>query len=580
MNTPQEAMRTAASRILHALDEQQEEACCKRITASLTLHHAQGSRFDAGVRVAKALERQALDARMLDDAALEAGHACNLLAAATLASTHVRTAVVNAATAASDAQSASRAIAQVAADLGAALNVATATLFGTDLYQHVLRANSLAGEVAMDAEQSSLDTFRASTLASQVIADEVCGQAQATKVMTDALLALLQAQWSRSSQVAAEARLRGAVASRDERDAEGALSDAQHECAALDAARTTTSDRTNFGLAVNGPVGDVFEVRFHAMPDGLFQPPPGQGAPLPPLDPVYHLAIVPASMAGLFTIDLAEQLRLPKDGEEIDTAHFMPASPDRCTTISKDQGVDAFGDRLVPGMDYVAFLFIQIGLPYKRFTGRFSDLLSAPSRVFTLATVLPAAVASGTGAADGPDGNVSAIMFHAPRVGLPAPAADGAGLQFRVMLVRREAPRTAQNTGEDSHSRAVHFNADIAMLVTPPNFLAINQPPEDVQPAPPPADGNSGSAARQGKAPCSPAAQVVEYRVPVPADATDIAGNPIEADCRYTPCVLSIVVGDAAVARQFVPALSTALPPLVLARTRSNGHCSDQGVRT
>lgn len=580
MNTPQEAMRTAASRILRALDEQQEEARCKRITASLTLHHAQGSRLDAAVRVAKALEQLALDARMLDDAALEAGHAGNLLATATLARTHVRTAVVNAATAASDAQSASRAIGQVAADLGAALNVATATLLDTDLYQHVLRANSLAGEVAMDAEQSSLDAFRASTLASQVITDEVCRQAEATKDSSDALLALLQAQWSRSSQVAAEARLRCAVASRDERGAEGALCDAQHEFAALDAARTTTSDRTNFGLAVTDPVGDMLEVRFHAMPDGLFQPSPGRGAPLPPLDPAYHVAIVPASMASLFTIDLAEQLRLPKDGQEIDTARFMPASPDRSTPISKDKGVDAFGDRLVPGMDYVAFLSIQIGLPYKRFIGRFSDVQSAPSRVFTLATLLPAAVASGTGAADGPDGNVSDIMFHAPRVGLPVPSADGAGLQFRVMLVRSEAARTAQNTGEDSHLLAVHFNADIAMLVTPPNFLAVNQPPDDVQPAPPPADGNSGSAARQGQAPCPPAAPVMEYRVPVPADATDIAGNPIEAGCRYTPCVLSIVVGDDAVARQFVPALSTALPPLVLVRTRSNGRCSDQGVRT
>jgi hypothetical protein len=231
-------------------------------------------------------------------------------------------------------------------------------------------------------------------------------------------------------------------------------------------------------------------------------------------------------------------------------------------------------------MDYVAFLCIQIGLPYKRFTGRFSDVLSAPSRVFTLATALPAAEASGTGAAYGHEGNVSDIMFHAPRVGLPTPSADGAGLQFRVMLVRSEATRAAQNTGEDGYPLTVHFNADIAMLVTPPNYLAVNQLPEGVQPALPAADGNSGSAAREGKAPCPPAAPVLEYRVPVPADATDIAGNAIEVGCHYSPCVLSIVVGDDAVARQFVPALSTALPPLVLVRTRSNGHCSDQGIRT
>jgi hypothetical protein len=390
MNTYNENLQQTVINTLAALSARQSQLASAQTAAQYSLYYAQGAEITARDKLTATNKTVVFCQSVNDQSLINDNQATNLFATVTAANTSVSASNTNMATAASNVQIASNAIAMLASDIGAALNIATASLFNTDSYKKILDANNFVNDVANDSKNVSMLAMDASGRSSEIIATALLAQTNTVTTKTDNLLAATQTELNKFSELSISEYKVVSQTAKAEQLAEGALLDADKEASAIVRAYANANDRLNLGLSVSVNSGTQISVAFSALPSPLptFLAQPASGIAIPGANPNYYLTLVPADKMVMFSTDQAEQLfasRLPEDKTQ-----FYPLTPN-----PKGSSVvlvnDAFNSPIQAGSSYVAFLYIALSMEYKRFIGNFSDLLSAPGQTFIPATTLPLA---------------------------------------------------------------------------------------------------------------------------------------------------------------------------------------------
>lgn len=390
MNTYNENLQQTVNNTLAALSAQQTKLKSALTAAQYSLYYAQGAEITARDKLDDTNLTVEFCQRVNDQSLINDNQAKNLLATVTAANGCVSTGNANMATAASNVQIASNAIAMLASDIGAALNIATASLFNTDSYKKILDANNFINEVANDSKSVSMLAMETTGKTSEIIATALLAQTNTVNTKIDNLLAATQTELNKFSELSISENKVVSQTKKAEQLAEGTLLDADKQASAIVNAYANANGRLNLGLNVSVQSGTQISVAFSALPSPLptFQAPPASGIQIPDAQPAYYLTLVPADKMAMFSTDQAEQLFaswIPGD-----TTQFYPvtASPQG---VSVALANDAFDSPIQAGNPYVAFLYIALSMEYKRFIGNFSDMLTSPSQAFVPATTLPLA---------------------------------------------------------------------------------------------------------------------------------------------------------------------------------------------
>jgi len=551
MNTYSENLQQTVSNTLMALTDEQEQIVSEQITAQHNLYYTQGAEITANDKLAATEAKADYYQKVNDQGVINHNKAMNILTSATEANTNVVNTVSNMSTAAANVQIASNAIALLASDIGAALNIATASLFGTDSYRKIKDANSFINEVANDAKNASLTSMEASSYASEIISGSILTQATTVKAKIDNLLKATQAEFNNLSALAITENQKVCDARTTERQAEGALKDANQAALAINQAYTNANNQLNYGLSVSVQSSTKISVNFTALKNPLptFIADPASAIAIPPAAPSYYLALVPEDKQALLSPGQAEQLYAQStkgNGQFIPVA--VPTGSNPTVIDLTANKVDVYCNSLNPGNSYVAFLYIEISGDYKRFIGNFSDILSVASQSFTLASPLPLAQKSTntdggqTDASNPPSAPVTKIKFSVKTLcdnNIKVP------LKFRCIFVEID-DLSALNLMRSNEIKTapIYFNLEIAEQVSPANYISVTTP-----------------FSTDNKSTCC---NGDNFEINVPLDVTDNFGNPIKPGKHYKPYILTTVADETINSSQYVNVLSEDLDPLVL----------------
>lgn len=397
MNTYSENLRQTVVDTLSSLSTLQGSVDSSQVAAEYTLYHAQGAEITARDKVGKTDDEVKTWHHINEQSLIDENKVYNLLATATEANTDVTASVTNTATAASNVQIASNAISALASDIGAALNIANAALYDTDVYDKIQNANSFIIEVANEARLIAKSAMKASAATSEITTSEVLAQTSSLKSKIDNIFKSTQAEWDKfAKQAIAEGKVVNST-SQAERQAEGALDDADKEVAAIDKAYRFANDQMNHMLEVTVTSATEISVSFGAWSAPSFYSPAAAGVKIPQQQVEnYFLVLLPAQNQAMFSIDQAQQLFVQNPLDNTKT--FIPATPDakvgptgkverKPTPVTLSEDIN--GDPIQPGASYVAYIYVELTKQYKQFTNNYSDLLFAPSQSFTPAETLP-----------------------------------------------------------------------------------------------------------------------------------------------------------------------------------------------
>lgn len=618
MNTYNENLQQSVTSTLSAITAEQTKLDSAKTTAEYNLYYAQGAELTARDKLEATTVTSEYYHTVNAQGVTNDSQAINLLASATSANTNVQASVTNVATAASNVQIASNAVALLASDIGAALNIATASLYKTDTYDKILNANSLVNETANDAKAASLTSMETSAATSEIISAEVLTVSTEVKTKIETLLTTTEAQFKTVSEQIVTENATVASTSKTERMAEGTLKDTATGVVAITTTYDNANTELNYGLAVTVADSNDFTVAFDSLPENIFKYPPASGVTIPPKDPKYYLCLVPSDKQTLLTTDQAEQLyaqATPGDAPTDNKARpfagpFSPAVANELTTTTTTttstttsttakttadtnsftdatKSVDIYGDPIKAGVEYVVFMYAEIAMPYKQFIGNYADIMTTASQTFVLATNLPLAEKNTTKPKTDPDtAAITTIFFQAAGIDIPTDTDKNATLEFRCIFVEHaESPGLNFLTEKTSLTTKlpILFDTDIALQVAPSNYLKAKillQTQSD-------SDSDTKDKAKgKGKAKAAtttsaasktdsddddtkvschcPSGDLAQYSVDIPSDSTDNFGNPIEDGKIYYPLILTVVDGDSSVSDQFVPQLSDSLVSLTL----------------
>lgn len=387
MNTYNENLQQTVVNTLSAMSLQQSSLDSVQTIAEFNLYQAQDADITARDKLAKTQFDISIWQGITEQSLLNENQVFNLLASATEANTDVTSSITNTATAASNVQIASNAISVLASDIGAALNIATASLYDTDVYKRIVNANSFINEVANESKRIAKDAMNTSSYTSEITTTEVLAQTQSLKSQIDNIFKSSQTELDNFFNQAIAENTQISQASQAERQAEGALKDANREVTAINSAYVSANSQLNYGLNVTVVSGAEIEVYFESLPSPFptFNSTNASAIAIPDATPNYYLALLPAQNQATFSLDQAQQLfaqRAPGD----DTS-FIPVEPQLNYPVTLVNDVN--GNPIAVGSSYVAYLYIELSQAYKQFVSNFSDLLSAPSQSFVPATTLP-----------------------------------------------------------------------------------------------------------------------------------------------------------------------------------------------
>lgn len=390
MNTYNEKLQQTAINTLAALSAQQSQLASAQTAAQYSLYYAQGAEITARDKLTATNKTVAFCQSVNDQSLINDNQADNLFATVTTANTCVSAGNTNMATAASNVQIASNAIAMLASDIGAALNIATASLFNTDSYKKILDANNFVNDVANDSKNVSMLAMDASGKTSEIISKALLAQATTVNMKIDNLLAATQTELNKFADLSIAENKEVGKTTKAEQLAEGVASDADREAVAIGYAYKNANAQLNFGLNITVNSATQISVSFSALPSPLptFLAQPASGIAIPGANPNYYLTVVAADKMAIFSTDQAEQLFaswIPGV-----TTQFYPLTPDPEGSPVMLVN-DAFNNPIRAGNSYVAYLYIALSMEYKRFIGNFMDMLSAPCQAFIPATTLPLA---------------------------------------------------------------------------------------------------------------------------------------------------------------------------------------------
>ncbi|GAB3408049.1 hypothetical protein NX774_21340 [Massilia agilis] len=539
MNTYEENLKSTAIATLGALAAEQDRLDSTQTAEHYNLYYAQGAQLTALDKVG-ATKHTLKSAGAINTECLSNDNAAvNLLATATMANGTVTTSGTNMATAASNVQIASNAIAMVAAEIGAALNNATASLYKTDVYSKLLNANALINEVANESRRVSDMAMMASSNTSEIIAGPVLTQATAFKGKVDGLLKATQAEFDKFNDLYVSEKAAVGQASIAERQAEGAVKDADCEAAAIDTAYQNANAQLNVGLSVSVASAEVaatqpsctVTVNYNVLSTPQFYSVPGD-LKIPAMAPQYFVALVPEAKKTTLTTDLAEQLFNAR--QESNTQFQAMGLTGTQLTFT----TDVYLNNIVPGQPYVAFLYAVLSNEYKFFINNYSDWLSAPSARFMVAEVLPTAqnITAKLPQPAEPDRPLFVNFYAAPF----NPA--GGQLEYRCILVEEDQNDFALGLLSKEPS-PIYFDLDIALQVAPANYEKFMVAP--AAPAEEPSDASQPEVAA-----AAPSSRPRPIRPNVTINfnscSTDNYGNMLRPGATYRPYVLATVTGASA----------------------------------
>lgn len=424
MNTYNENLQQTVVNTLSALSLSQANLDSTQTVAEITLYQAQGAQLTARDKLSATQGNQSIWQGISDQGRQNESQVINLLASATESNTDVTTSITNTATAAANVQIASNAISVLAADVGAALNIAIASLYETDVYNKIESANSFINEVANESKRIAKDAMNTTGYASEITTKAVLAQTQTLKSKIDTIFSAAQAQLNGFSTLAITENTQLCQTCQAERKAEGALKDATSEVQAIDTAYLNANLQLNYGLSIAVQNTSTIQVSFQGLPKPLpkFQSSDAKAIAIPDANPKYYLALLPAQNQSIFLLDQAQQLfeqRLPTDTKKF---HAIEPGLNRPVTLTQD----VYGSPIKAGSGYVAYLYIELSMAYKQFISNFSDLLSAPSQAFTPAITLLSPNKLDTQTSTGSDKSLwTTLVFADP--GTPSQGAGSTG---------------------------------------------------------------------------------------------------------------------------------------------------------
>lgn len=586
MNTYNENLQQTVVNTLSALALNQSNLDSLKTVAEYTLYYAQGTEITARDKLEETEDDVTTWQNVNNQSLNNANQVFNLLTSATEANTDVAVSITNTATAAANVQIASNAISVLASDIGAAFNIATASLYQTDVYEKIQSANSLINEVANEAKRISKSAMNASGSTSEITISEVLAQTTSVKSKIDNLFTSTQAELNKFATLAITENTQITKASKTERQAEGALADAKREVIAINTAYDNSNNQLNQCLSISVVSGSKITASFAALPLPTFYSPHAAVVKIPLANPTYYLTLVPAQNQTTFSIDQVEQLFSQRPAN--DNSLFVSVTPDvridatgavTRSPTSIQLSSDTFGNPVQAGSSYVAFLYIELSKEYKQYISNYSELLSAPSQPFTPATTLPLAQnlevnPNKTSDATGVTWSTASFTFtpldssadtateqtdataasptksKAKSVAAQAEAAapvaqiagaststnSGSNYEFRCILVEQGGtPDLNLLCCPDNRKLSpIYFNLAIAEQVSPANYIEV-------------------SASSSG-----------DCEFSFLPSTTDNFGNVIKPNTKYQPYILTVATGDPSEQAQYTNVLANALSAITV----------------
>lgn len=559
MNTYDENLRESLTRSLGALADRQTSLLHGQSQAEAGLYHAKGAVLAA--RDHLELDQHHRDARRTVHHAARRAYDQSIALSGTLALAKQGSdgAITNAATTATNLQASADALMQLAATLGAATNVASAAIYDTELYHQIGRVNGQLNRIANQARFLALKGTEISSKCAESIVGALVDQGTDVQARLTDLGAQTQAAMEEKVAAVAADETALAEARAAEFSAHTLLREAQVQQETMTAMLDKARRHANLDLRVEVLTARKAKVTFSA-----FKAPVGQGdrSPPPAVDARTFLAIVPQTQADQFTGDRAAQLFSKWDGQP---GAFTAVTPGE-NLVALTRAVD--GAALSGDSAYVAFLYIEPGVEYKRYLGSFGDYLSLASAPFLPHTPLPAPLYAG--AAPAAAGEKGAAMV------LAVADAGQAGGVTAALVADLEAGTTRLETLVTwLHQHGSTLPADLALrldAVAPPFVTALRGILAALK------DGNVAAAAgdagtlrdllpilEQSTEPAEPVAEVSALHQLLP-ELGDLVARLYPADGQATDaaqvlelrCILIDHAVDAGLAD---PARKGALPP-------------------
>lgn len=388
MNTYDDNLRESLASSLNALADQQAVLLHGQSLAEGDLYHAKGAVLAAQDRL-EVDQRHRDERRDVNNAARRAyDQSTALRRTLALAKVGGDGSITNSATTAKNLQASADAIMQLAATVGAALNVASAAVYDTELYHQITRVNANLNRVANQARYLALKGTEVSSKCAESIVGALADQGAGVQARLNDLMAQTQASLDIKVEAvnADNAALNSAMA--DAFTAGNVLREAQARQDTMSAMLSNARRYTNMGLRVEVLSAKRIKLHFTAFKAPVQA---GDRAAPPPPNAKTFLAIVPLNLAGQFSTDRAAQLFSKWDGQP---GTFTAVEPGESTLTLKH---DVYGAAVSSDSAYAAFLYIEPSVDYKRYLGNFGDYLSIASAPFTPMTPLPGPVYAGQG---------------------------------------------------------------------------------------------------------------------------------------------------------------------------------------
>lgn len=310
MSTYNENLRETVIDTLTALAGQQTTMDSQNTVAKYNLYYAQGTELAAQQKL-DSTRRLVASYEGIDSVAITCDNqAINLLASLTQANTNVTASMTNVATAAANIQIASNAVMKLSSDIGAALNIATASMYGTDTYNKIAEANNYINIVANDARNVSKAAMEASSKTAEIISSATLAQGTSVKAQVDNVLAAVDAEVNKYSTTAIAENQTVGKSDRARSAAFGSLLDAKSQADAIDTAYTNANREINQNLLVKVSSQHLIKLSFDTLinPAPTYQKSGNQTSTIPSLGAKYYLALAPTDQVSILSTDQAEQL--------------------------------------------------------------------------------------------------------------------------------------------------------------------------------------------------------------------------------------------------------------------------------
>ena len=384
MNTYQEKLLSATEITLGTLISEKASRRSEENCAEFNYYFSQGVKLASQAQLEQITEECATVQAMNEQVVANDSLAKNLLKTVKESEKSTQATIKNTQTAAKNVQVAANAVAKLASDIGSALNIVFAADYGTDIAKMTQSANDLVREAAYKAESASQTAMEASTMTAEITAKQVT---DGTVLVNKSVQTLLKATQKQLGQLEVQKTADSAKYAETlitDKSAKGVLLDCQSQLQAINNSHARSNRELNYNLMVTPRSLSSIALKFtpfsHPFSSNHDQE---NTLAVPKADAQHFICLVKASKRGLFNMDAANLNFSQYQDQRFISVNENEAQLDLANKLDSD------GDAIEPGVNYVVFLYVELSLSYKKFTHDYSDLLSAPSELFSLDASLP-----------------------------------------------------------------------------------------------------------------------------------------------------------------------------------------------